>query len=437
MMEVYAGAPPMRTIRIGRVIDEGRAVRSTRQHAHHFHHGRQRREPRGTLQGTTDEIGVNQGVERRDIPFLVFDDGRGWSDPKVYNHYPVGWALAMDTPMQWTKQVASHFGGTRNGLVISLASRYQGQGRLAFSVLSRHRHRPRRSTRQPESRPPDGAQRREAEAHRRHEPGLHVRSSPTLAERTIPVQYFELVGNREILTRTDGWPARLRFTCRGDDRAEVRSRTISSGSYTTSTTISARRHNLADKYPEKLKELQAAFDVEAKKYNVYPIDSSFTARFDTAIRPSLTHSRSKVRLLPRHDPHPRRLRAGFQEQIVDRSGGSDHSRCRHKQHARDDRRKLWWMGTLASTTANRTSPTPYPIRSSTSSLLLRRAALAPGNHVVRVKFQYAGGGLGKGGTAILLADEKEVKKVDVPETLTQGFQQKLREAIGKVMMGGH
>ncbi len=64
-------------------------------------------------------------------------------------------------------------------------------------------------------------------------------------------------------------------------------------------------------------------------------------------------------------------------------------------------------------------------------------ALAPGNHVVRVKFQYAGGGLGKGGTAILLADEKEVAKVDVPETLSEEDQQKLREAIGKVMMGGH
>ena len=43
----------------------------------------------------------------------------GLGGPLYYNHYPVGWALAMDTPMQWTKQVASHFGGTRNGMVIS------------------------------------------------------------------------------------------------------------------------------------------------------------------------------------------------------------------------------------------------------------------------------------------------------------------------------
>ena len=55
--------------------------------------------------------------------------------PKTYNHYPVGWAHAMDTPFQWTKQVASHFGGTRNGLVISWPKRIKqtGEVRSQFS----------------------------------------------------------------------------------------------------------------------------------------------------------------------------------------------------------------------------------------------------------------------------------------------------------------
>jgi arylsulfatase len=73
--------------------------------------------PEGTIQGTTNEVAANQGVPES-LPFLMsmIDELGG---PLTYNHYAVGWAHAMGTPMQWTKQVASHFGGTRNGLVIS------------------------------------------------------------------------------------------------------------------------------------------------------------------------------------------------------------------------------------------------------------------------------------------------------------------------------
>ena len=59
--------------------------------------------------------------------------------PTTYNHYPIGWAYAMDTPFQWAKQVASHFGGTRNGLVISWPP-HQGEGRTAHAVPPHHRH---------------------------------------------------------------------------------------------------------------------------------------------------------------------------------------------------------------------------------------------------------------------------------------------------------
>ena len=62
--------------------------------------------------------------------------------PEAYNHYAVGWAHAMDTPYQWTKQVASHWGGTRNGTIVSLARWHQGQGRDPVPVPPRHRHRP-------------------------------------------------------------------------------------------------------------------------------------------------------------------------------------------------------------------------------------------------------------------------------------------------------
>ena len=62
--------------------------------------------------------------------------------PDAYNHYAVGWAHAMDTPYQWTKQVASHWGGTRNGTIGALAEWCQSQGRDPLTVLSCHRCRP-------------------------------------------------------------------------------------------------------------------------------------------------------------------------------------------------------------------------------------------------------------------------------------------------------
>ena len=61
--------------------------------------------------------------------------------PESYNHYAVGWAHAMNTPYQWTKQVASHWGGTRNGTIVSLAERHQGQGRDPLAVPPRDRRR--------------------------------------------------------------------------------------------------------------------------------------------------------------------------------------------------------------------------------------------------------------------------------------------------------
>ena len=94
--------------------------------------------------------------------------------PTTFNHYPVGWAHAMDTPFQWTKQIASHFGGTRNGLVISWPARIKDKGGIrtqfypVIDIMPTHPRSRRRAR-------ADEHQRRRAEAHRRREHGLYVR----------------------------------------------------------------------------------------------------------------------------------------------------------------------------------------------------------------------------------------------------------------------
>jgi len=122
MMEVYAGALSHADYHIGRLLD---AVEQSGQLDNTlviFMMGDNGASAEGTLQGTTNEVGTAANGVKESIPFLLsmIDELGG---PKTYNHYPVGWAHAMDAPMQWTKQIASHFGGTRNGLVISWPAR--------------------------------------------------------------------------------------------------------------------------------------------------------------------------------------------------------------------------------------------------------------------------------------------------------------------------
>jgi arylsulfatase len=127
-MEVYAGALSYADNQIGRIIDELEQSGQRDNTLVIFIMGDNGASPEGSLQGTTDEITSNQGVQES-LPFLMsmIDELGG---PMAYNHYAVGWAHAMDTPMQWTKQVASHFGGTRNGMVISWPARIKDKGGL-------------------------------------------------------------------------------------------------------------------------------------------------------------------------------------------------------------------------------------------------------------------------------------------------------------------
>src|SRR5215472_5126512 len=127
MMEVYAGALSHADYNIGRVLDAIEASDQRDNTLVIFMMGDNSASAEGSLQGTTNEVGTAGNGVKEDLPFLLsmIDELGG---PRTYNHYPVGWAHAMDTPMQWTKQIASHFGGTRNGMVISWPARIKDRG---------------------------------------------------------------------------------------------------------------------------------------------------------------------------------------------------------------------------------------------------------------------------------------------------------------------
>jgi len=234
----------------------------------------------GGLEGTVSEIASINGFQLGLAGLEAkFDEIGG---PKTDPHIPVGWAWAVDTPFQWTKQIASHFGGTRNGLIVhwpqgiharnGMRTQFHHVIDIAPTVLE--------AAGIPEPRTVNGVEQKPIE-------GVSMLYSfdHENVESRRTVQYFEMFGNRGIYK--DGWMAttrhgRLPWVTAGSpgnfdkDPWEL---------YHIDQDFS-QADDLAAKNPRKLKELQDAFLVEAKKYNVLPLDDRLAERFDTSLRPN-------------------------------------------------------------------------------------------------------------------------------------------------------
>lgn len=366
------------------------------------------------MQGTTNEVATAANGVTESLPYLLsmIDQLGG---PLTYNHYPVGWAHAMDSPMQWTKQVASHFGGTRNGMVISWLGHIKDGGgiRSQFchvidivpTIYEAAGITPPKVMDGVEQKPVEGT-------------SLYTFDNAKAPTRHT-TQYFELVGNRAIYK--DGWmasttPLRLTWVTSGyepnpdDFKWEL---------YNINEDFS-QANNLAEKNPAKLKELQDAFDVEAKKYNVYPLDSSFASRADPAIRPNLTRGRTEftyypgmIRILEGSAPNfknqswtiaaevtiPDRGASGVLATVGGRFGG--------------------WALLMQDS-----KPQFVYAVSNQPEHKFRIASNQPipaGNHVGRFAFKYGGGGIGKGATGILFVDGKQITQGQIPRTIPIRF----------------
>ena len=129
-MEVYAGFLEYADHHVGRLVDAIDDARRARQHAGLLHHRRQRRLGRGLAAGhpQRDRPSPKRRSWRHRSSCAANIDKFGGTD--AYNHYAVGWAHAMCTPYQWTKQVASHWGGTRNAHHRALAQPDRGAGEM-------------------------------------------------------------------------------------------------------------------------------------------------------------------------------------------------------------------------------------------------------------------------------------------------------------------
>jgi arylsulfatase A-like enzyme len=279
LMENYTGYLEYTDVQIGRVVDAVAASGEMDNTIILYIVGDNGASAEGGLEGTVNGIASLNGIQLG-LPGLLakFDQIGG---PETEPHIPVGWAVAANTPFQWTKQVASHLGGTRNPMVISWPSRITDKGGLrsqfhhvidiAPTILE--------AAGIPEPQTVNGVAQKPIEG---------VSMSYTFASAAAgdrrTVQYFELLGNRAIYK--DGWMAATRHSIPWDTAGERKSFDADVWELYHLDTDFSQATDLAAQNPQKLKELQAAFDVEARKYNVYPLDDRFTQRFDHSLRPN-------------------------------------------------------------------------------------------------------------------------------------------------------
>jgi len=216
-----------------------------------------------------------------------YDD---WGSASTYPHFSAGWAVALDAPFTWTKQVASDFGGTRNGMVIQWPKEIKARGeiRSQFGHVIDIAPTIYEITGIPAPKVVDGIQQDPIEG-----TSLAYTFKDANAPETHIVQYFEMFGNRGVYE--DGWLARTihrppwlykpKQTLQ-EDKWEL---------YNTKEDFSLVK-DLSSENPDKLKEMQALFMAQAEKYHVLPIDDRVLERMDAAAmgRPTVMEGRTSV-----------------------------------------------------------------------------------------------------------------------------------------------
>ena len=291
-MEVYAGFLEHTDHHVGRLIDAVEDLGVLDDTIIYYIIGDNGASAEGTMNGAFNEMANFNGMAALETPEFMLSKLDELGSPSSYNHYSVGWAWAMCTPFQWTKQIASHWGGTRNGTIVHWPNGIEERGglRTQFTHVIDLAPTILEAAGLPEPTMVNGVQQspmegtsmlytfKEAEAPERHD-----------------LQYFEMFGNRGIYHR--GWSAvtkhRTPWVMVGgnllpfdEDVWEV---------YDGSSDYSQAR-DLSSEQAERLAELQRLWLIEAVKYQVLPLDDRTSERLEPSMagRPTLIQGSSQL-----------------------------------------------------------------------------------------------------------------------------------------------
>ncbi|MBD2427445.1 arylsulfatase [Phormidium sp. FACHB-1136] len=295
MMEVFAGFTAHVDHEVGRVVDAIDQIGELDNTLVIYIAGDNGASAEGGFNGLLNEMTFFNGLpEKLEDKVAAIDDLGG---PLYYNHFPSAWAWAMDTPFQWTKQIASHFGGTRNGMAMAWPAGIKDKGgkRFQFSHVIDIAPTILEAAGIPQPVQINGIDQKPIEG---------TSLAYTFADAKVPTrhttQYFEMAGNQGIYS--DGWMASALWSepWVPEPSADKDILNLDWELYHIDEDFS-QAVNLADQMPEKLQDMKTLFFAEAAKYNVLPLDGRKIARLNVANRPSLTAGRT-------HFAYPRGMR---------------------------------------------------------------------------------------------------------------------------------
>jgi arylsulfatase len=390
--EVFAGFLEQTDYEIGRLVSAIDDIGELENTLFIYIAGDNGTSAEGGFVGMYNEMTYFNGVVEKVEDLLPLMDE--WGGKDTFPHMAAGWAVAFDSPFTWTKQVASDFGGTRNGMVIHWPEGIESRGGLrsqfghvidiAPTVLE--------AAGLPEPKSVNGTEQTPIEG----ESLVYSFDDPDAKERHT-TQYFEIFGNRAIYH--DGWFARTLHRAPWQTSGFPELEDDVWDLYKIDEDFNLQ-NNLADSNPEKLADLQALFMSEAEKYNVLPIDDRFLVRVnaDLAGRPDIMGDRTSLTL---YDGMDGMLENSFMN-IKNRSmtitaeleipeGGADGAIL--SQGGKFGGWSLYMKDGVPAYTYNFLGLQRFDV--------VAADALPAGESTVVLDFEYDGGGLGKGGLATL------------------------------------
>ena len=407
-MEAFAGFTEHTDHEVGRLVDAIDEIGVLDNTLFIYIMGDNGSSGEGGLTGTYNELIHLNGIFDAETTEGMLAKADDWGGPNSFPHFSAAWAVATDAPFTWTKQVASDFGGTRNGMVMhwpkgikakgEIRSQFHHVNDVAATILE--------ATNLPQPKSVNGVPQKPLSGVSM----LYAANDPN-AEGRHSTQYFEMFGNRAIYH--DGWLARVvhRAPWRHETENSLQNDVWDLYNVTEDFSLT---NNLASQNPEKLKELQDLFAKEAIANNVYPLDDRVYERFNAAIagRPDLMGARKSLTLADgmtgilentflNEKNNSKTITANVQLKGKDRG-------VILTQGGKFGGWALYMDGGKPAYTYNWFGLESYTIASP--------KAINKPNAEIKLQFDYDGGGNGKGGLATLYVDGEKVAEGRVDKT---------------------
>ena len=405
--EVFAAFADYTDHEIGRMLDAFAEVGEADNTLVFYVAGDNGTSGEGGQNGMFNEYTYFNGVPERVEDMLKLVDK--WGDPETYPHMAAGWAVALNAPFGWMKQVPSDFGGTRNGMVVSWPKGIEAKNeiRTQFGHVIDVAPTILKAIGLPEPKVVNGMPQIPMEGK-----SLAYSFEDAKARETHTTQYFEIAGNRAIYH--DGWYARTihRAPWEAEGRHALKDDVWELYDVRSDFSLA---NDLATKRPEKLAELQAMFMREAERYHVLPIDDRVFERLDAAAvgrpdlmggRTSLTLAEGMAGMMEGAFINVKNRSKTITAEIEVPAGGANGTVL-----AQGGRFGGWSLYVKDGVPAY-----DYNFLGLQRTSIVASQPLAPGNARIRLDFAYDGGGPGKGGQATLFVNDEKVAEGRIANT---------------------